>query len=70
MEVSNVLSFFIHELAFELNLDEGGILLVLSSKVGPKVGMEKVRFKCDHLNPFGSFKYRSAAANPLPSEPS
>jgi threonine synthase len=48
-----------HEL--ELSLGEGGTPLVLASKVGRKIGVEKTWFKCDHLNPSGSFKDRSAA---------
>jgi threonine synthase len=45
----------------ELDLGEGGTPLVPASKVGRKIGLEKVWFKCDHLNPSGSFKDRSAA---------
>ena len=49
-----------HEL--ELSLGERGTPLVLASKVGRMFGVEKTWFKCDHLNPSGSFKDRSAAA--------
>lgn len=48
-----------HEL--ELSLGEGGTPLVLASKVGGNIGVEKTWLKCDHLNPSGSFKDRSAA---------
>ena len=50
-----------HEYGFELSLGEGGTPLVPASKVGRKIGPEKAWFKCDHLNPSGSFKDRSAA---------
>jgi threonine synthase len=53
------LSFHCHE--SELGLGEGGTPLVLASKVGRKIGVEKTWFKSDHLNPSGSFKDRSAA---------
>ena len=50
-----------HQYGFELSLGEGGTPLVPASKVGRKIGLEKAWFKCDHLNPSGSFKDRSAA---------
>jgi threonine synthase len=45
----------------ELGLGEGGTPLVRASRAGRKIGMERLWFKCEHLNPSGSFKDRSAA---------
>jgi threonine synthase len=45
----------------ELGLGEGGTPLVRAPKVGRRVGVEGLWLKCDHLNPSGSFKDRSAA---------
>ncbi len=50
-----------YEHGFQLNLGEGGTPLARASKVGRRIGMEELWFKCDHLNPSGSFKDRSAA---------
>ncbi len=44
-----------------LDLGEGGTPLVPASKAARKLGLKNVWFKCDHLNPSGSFKDRSAA---------
>ena len=44
-----------------VGLGEGGTPLVSGSKVAREVGVQKVWLKCDHLNPSGSFKDRSAA---------
>jgi threonine synthase len=45
----------------ELYLGEGGTPLVLAIEVGRRMGVEEVWCKCEHLNPSGSFKDRSAA---------
>src|SRR5215217_822441 len=45
----------------DLNLGEGGTPLVRTPKVGRRIGVEMLLCKCDHLNPSGSFKDRSAA---------
>jgi threonine synthase len=45
---------------WDLNLGEGGTPLVFAAKVGRMIGMDEVWFKCEHLNPSGSFKDRSA----------
>jgi threonine synthase len=45
----------------DLNLGEGGTPLIRAPKVGHRIGVENLWCKCDHLNPSGSFKDRSAA---------
>jgi threonine synthase len=45
----------------KLSLGEGGTPLVRTSKVAQQIGVEEAWCKCDHLNPSGSFKDRSAA---------
>ena len=44
----------------DLSLGEGGTPLVRISKVAQHIGMDEAWCKCDHLNPSGSFKDRSA----------
>jgi threonine synthase len=45
----------------DLSLGEGGTPLVRISKAAQQIGVEEAWCKCDHLNPSGSFKDRSAA---------
>ena len=45
----------------DLSLGEGGTPLVRASKAAQQIGVEEAWCKCDHLNPSGSFKDRSAA---------
>jgi threonine synthase len=45
----------------DLSLGEGGTPLVRIPKTAQQVGVKEVWCKCDHLNPSGSFKDRSAA---------
>ena len=45
----------------DLSLGEGGTPLVRTSKAAQHIGVEEAWCKCDHLNPSGSFKDRSAA---------
>ena len=45
----------------DLSVGEGGTPLVRISKAAQQIGVEEAWCKCDHLNPSGSFKDRSAA---------
>ena len=45
----------------DLGLGEGGTPLVRISKTARQIGVEEAWCKCEHLNPSGSFKDRSAA---------
>src|SRR5919112_466690 len=44
-----------------LSLGEGGTPLIRASKAAQQIGVEEAWCKCDHLNPSGAFKDRSAA---------
>ena len=50
-----------HRHRSDLSLGEGGTPLVPATKAGREIGLDEVWFKCEHLNPSGSFKDRSAA---------
>jgi threonine synthase len=45
----------------DLSLGEGGTPLIHISKAAQQIGVKEAWCKCDHLNPSGSFKDRSAA---------
>jgi len=45
----------------DLSLGEGGTPLIRISKTAQQIGVKEAWCKCDHLNPSGSFKDRSAA---------
>jgi threonine synthase len=44
-----------------VTLGEGSTPLVRSSRIGPSIGLERLYFKCEGLNPSGSFKDRGMA---------
>jgi threonine synthase len=44
-----------------ITLGEGSTPLVRSSRIGPAIGLDQLYFKCEGLNPSGSFKDRGMA---------